>query len=218
MDIQNIEIKLAIDDADAARAAIERVADGAPARLTQTDTYFDAGAAALLKLRRESVDGGARHASLIAYRRTLGGAPEPSDIRLVRIDDGDGLHDALAHALTVAAVVHKTRDLYFRGQTRIHLDSVDGLGTFVELEVVLRPDQSEAEGRRIADDLLDRLGLANAQPQSASYRDLVSDQSLPDPQATEAASGTLQSSSIKTAGPGTRHPDRPAPRGDPADD
>lgn len=173
MDIHNIEIKLAIDDADAARAAIEGLADGAPTRLEQVDTYFDAGREAMLKLRRESVDGGPARTCLIAYRRTLATGPEPSDIRLVRVDDGDGLHNALAHALSIIAVVRKHRDLYFRGQTRIHLDSIEGLGAFVELEVVLRADQSHADGRRIAGEVLDRLGLADARPQTASYRDLV---------------------------------------------
>jgi len=173
MDIRNIEIKLAIDDAGAARKAIEHLADGPPQRLRQSDTYFDAGPEALLKLRRESVDGGAVRASLIAYRRTLAAEPEPSDIRLVRVDDGDGLHDALSHALPVAVVVDKLRDLYFRGQTRIHVDKVDGLGAFVELEVVLKAGQSETDGRRIATDLLALLGLTGAKPQTASYRDLV---------------------------------------------
>lgn len=174
MDIRNVEIKLAVDDAEAARAAIRAVADGPPSRLRQADTYFDAGDRALLKLRREAVDGGEPRASLIAYRRTLADDPEPSDIRLVRAEDGDGLADVLAHALPVLTVVRKTRDLYFHGQTRIHLDDVEGLGAFVELEVVLEPGQSEGEGRRIADDLLRRLALTGARPQKASYRDLLS--------------------------------------------
>jgi adenylate cyclase class IV len=173
VDIRNIEIKLRIDDAAAAREAIARLADGPPQRLEQIDTYFDAGPDALLKLRREARDGGDWSASLIAYRRSLADDPQPSDIRLVRIDDGDGLHDALAHALPVAALVRKCRELSFSGQTRIHLDDIEGLGPYVELEVVLRDGQSENEGRSIADSLIERLGLGGAQPQHASYRDLV---------------------------------------------
>lgn len=173
MDIRNIEIKLKIDDAEDARAAIRRVADGPPQLLEQVDSYFDAGSDALLKLRREARDGGDWRASLIAYRRTLSRDPQPSDIRLVRIDDGDGLHDALAHALPTRAVVRKRRELSFCGQTRIHLDEVAGLGAYVELEVVLRDDQDPRDGRRIAEQLVERLGLASARPQTDSYRDLV---------------------------------------------
>ncbi|MGK7296969.1 MAG: class IV adenylate cyclase [Candidatus Wenzhouxiangella sp. M2_3B_020] len=173
MDIRNIEIKLKIDDAAAARDAIVRVADGPAQRLEQVDTYFDACPDALLKLRRETNDSGATSSSLIAYRRTLADDPRPSDIRLVHVDDGDGLRNALAHAMPVAVVVRKTRELSFRGQTRIHLDEVEGLGAFVELEVVLRDEQTEDQGRQIADDLLARLELTGAEVRAVSYRDLL---------------------------------------------
>ncbi len=173
MEIRNIEIKLRIDEPDRVRAAIERIADRPAWCLRQVDTYYEAGADALLKLRRESCDDGPWRASLVAYRRTLGDEPAPSDIRLVDVADGDALHDALAHALTIANVVRKTRELSFRGQTRIHLDTVVGLGAFVELEVVLQDGQTDDDGRRIAAALMERLGLTGIGPITASYRDLV---------------------------------------------
>ncbi len=59
------------------------------------------------------------------------------------------------------------------GQTRVHLDQVEGLGDFLELEVVLHPDQPEAEGVAIADDLLRRLGIAHDQLVQGAYIDLL---------------------------------------------
>lgn len=168
MHINNIEIKMRISDAGEARAAIEALADGPAEVLEQTDTYFGTGDGAYLKLREENGRG-----SLVAYRRKLGAEPRPSDIRLAPIDRPDELHEALAHALGTLVVVDKTRQLYFRGQTRIHLDEVDRLGAFLELEVVLEPGQTEADGLRIANSLLDHLNLVGSQAQTESYRDLL---------------------------------------------
>lgn len=177
MHINNIELKIRIDDAASARAAIEAVADGPPETLHQKDTYFNAGDSAYLKLREESRARANGTASLIAYRRGRRAEPRPSDIRLMQIDNpaelADTLAETLAHALGTLAVVEKTRDLYFRGQTRIHLDRVAGLGDFVELEVVLQPGQGKAEGMAIADELITRLGLDGCAIETDSYRDLL---------------------------------------------
>ena len=173
MQINNIEIKLRITDAGQARQDIEPLADGPAQVLEQRDTYFNAGDDAYLKLREEVGPDRTGRASLIAYRRTRRAEPRPSDIRLARIDNGPELAETLAHALGVLVVVDKIRHLFFRGQTRIHLDDVDGLGAFLELEVVLEPGQDEAEGLRIARDLLARLDLTGATKQTNSYRDLL---------------------------------------------
>jgi adenylate cyclase class IV len=69
--------------------------------------------------------------------------------------------------------VRKQRWLLLVGQTRIHLDRVEGLGEFIELEVVLRDDQSVADGVRIADPLMHELGLAGAERIAAAYLDLL---------------------------------------------
>jgi len=75
----------------------------------------------------------------------------------------------------VGQVVEKTRTLYVTGQTRIHLDDVKGLGTFVELEVVLRDDQPEAEGHAVAAGLMQRLGIAAADLLDRSYADMLAE-------------------------------------------
>ncbi len=70
-------------------------------------------------------------------------------------------------------VVRKERLLYMVGQTRVHLDSVEGLGHFVELEVVLRPGQSDDEGQAIARDLMARLGIREADLLETAYMDML---------------------------------------------
>ncbi|KAF2361840.1 CYTH-like domain [Trinorchestia longiramus] len=59
------------------------------------------------------------------------------------------------------------------GQTRVHVDRVQGLGDFMELEVVLREDQTAADGQVIAGDLMKRLGVQEANLLSGAYMDMI---------------------------------------------
>ena len=167
MQIRNVEIKLSLEDGPAAREAIARVADGPPEVLEQRDSYLEAEGG-YLKLREENGS-----ATLVAYRRSRDARPRPSDIRLMGVEDPDTLLDTLGAVLAPGPVVVKRRELSFRGQTRIHLDEVDELGWFLELEVVLEPGQSDAEGLEIAERLLEDLSLSGARAQRESYRDLL---------------------------------------------
>ena len=76
-------------------------------------------------------------------------------------------------AFGIGAVVIKTRLLYLAGETRIHLDSVAGLGSFVELEVVLAPGQSAEDGRRVAHELMSALEIEQADLIDRAYADLL---------------------------------------------
>ncbi|MCI0565495.1 MAG: hypothetical protein MN733_44090, partial [Nitrososphaera sp.] len=63
--------------------------------------------------------------------------------------------------------------VYLVGQTRVHIDEVENLGWFVELEVVLEPDQSTQEGLAIAHELINRLGINHQDFVDCSYVDLL---------------------------------------------
>jgi adenylate cyclase class IV len=69
--------------------------------------------------------------------------------------------------------VIKKRAISIVGQTRIHLDEVHGLGTFMELEVVLRPEQTEDEGRIIAEQLMRDLRIADSDLLDRAYMDML---------------------------------------------
>ena len=79
----------------------------------------------------------------------------------------------LSGALGVRGVVRKERLLYIVGQTRVHLDNVSGLGSFVELEVVLKPGQSDAEGQMVARDLMAILGICEEDLLDRAYIDML---------------------------------------------
>ncbi|MGC8856455.1 MAG: class IV adenylate cyclase [Anaerolineae bacterium] len=164
----NIEIKARARNFAEIRSRAETLSDVPVQMIAQEDTFFYTPRGRL-KLRQLAPDRG----QLVYYERADQSGPKRSDYRVFETNDPDGLKATLAMALGVRGVVKKTRYLYLIGQTRLHLDEVDGLGQFVELEVVLRPGQSEWEGQVIAEDLMRKLGVQAADLIEGAYMDLL---------------------------------------------
>ncbi|MCP1728575.1 putative adenylyl cyclase CyaB [Natronospira proteinivora] len=165
---RNIEIKARARDFESQESVAARLADGPGVLIEQEDTFFHV-ALGRLKLR-EFGDGSGE---LIQYERP--DSLEPAESSYVRspVGEPDSLKAALAASLGVRAVVKKRRTLFLAGQTRIHLDEVAGLGRFIELEVVLRAEQSEGEGRQIADRMMASLGIEPSDLIAGAYVDLL---------------------------------------------
>lgn len=171
---RNIEIKACVDDIDAVLRRARALADGPEVLIEQDDTFYPA-ASGRLKLRRFT-DGSAE---LIHYERPDAAHARASDYVRVPIADPDALHEALARGLGDIGRVRKRRWLLLAGQTRIHLDRVERLGSFLELEVVLRDGQTDAEGVVIAEGLMQTLGLADARRLTGAYLDLLHERGAP---------------------------------------
>ena len=165
---RNVEIKARIASVEALLPVARALADGVPQPIEQDDTFFVCGHGRL-KLR----DFGNGQGELIHYHRADTDGPKLSDYVRVVTHDPAALREALARALGVLGRVRKQRLLLLVGQTRIHLDRVDGLGDFVEIEVVLRDDQTEAGGAATAQALLRQLGVASGQRLTGAYLDLL---------------------------------------------
>ncbi len=168
---RNVEIKARVESLAPIRERVKARADEGPAVLEQKDTFF-ACPHGRLKLRQLS---GSQEAELIFYERPDGAGPKESRYLVHRTNDAEGLAQALSRSLGVRGVVCKRRELFRVGQTRVHLDEVQDLGTFVELEVVLRPEQSQSEGTLIAADLMRTLGISDGQLVDRAYLDLLHD-------------------------------------------
>ena len=164
----NIEIKSRVRDAAALRARAEALSDSPAETIPQEDTFFRVSHGRL-KLRILAPDCG----ELIYYTRPDRAGPKRSDYQIYRTNRPEELKSLLSNALGVKGVVRKIRLLYWVGQTRIHLDEVENLGTFAELEVVLRPGQSEAEGLKIAENLAVELGIREEDLVEGAYIDLM---------------------------------------------
>uniref|UniRef100_A0A8B9T8B5 CYTH domain-containing protein n=1 Tax=Anas platyrhynchos TaxID=8839 RepID=A0A8B9T8B5_ANAPL len=166
---RNVELKARLRRgvAGTQRGAAER--SGTPGtELRQEDTFFRVPAGRL-KLRRFP-DG---RGELIFYERPDTAGPKLSQFSITPTDDPDGLEAVLARALGVLGVVRKRRLLYLVGQTRVHLDSVEGLGDFLELEVVLSEEQSVEHGERVARELMAELGVQDEDLVTGAYLDLL---------------------------------------------
>jgi adenylate cyclase class IV len=165
---RNIEIKARIDSVEALLPRAQALADGPPQRIDQDDTFFVC-THGRLKLR----DFGDGRGELIHYHRADTDGPKLSDYVRVATSEPAALREALARAQGVLGRVRKTRLLLLVGQTRIHLDRVESLGDFMELEVVLRDEQPFEDGEPVAEALMQQLGVAPGQRLAGAYLDLL---------------------------------------------
>jgi predicted adenylyl cyclase CyaB len=170
----NIEIKARVSDPAVLLETARKLADSPPKTILQTDTFFQV-ADGRLKVR-EFADG---TGELIFYRRPDADGPKTSDYAIAGAADGRALCQVLSAALTVRGVVRKTRLLFMAGRTRIHLDEVEDLGSFMELEVVLTGGEDPAHGEAEAAELMRQLGITPADLVSGAYIDLLEEGGAP---------------------------------------
>jgi predicted adenylyl cyclase CyaB len=164
----NIEVKARARNFAAIKARAQDLSDTPVEVIPQEDTFFNT-VQGRLKLRVLSEEKG----QLIYYTRPDQEGPKRSDYHISHISDPENLKRVLELAYGIRGVVRKTRYLYLAGQTRIHLDDVEGLGQFMELEVVMREGQSDAEGQAIAEGLLASLGVERSDLLEGAYIDLM---------------------------------------------
>ena len=165
---RNVEIKARVDNIRGLRRRADALSDVPVEVLDQRDTFYIVPRGRL-KLRVLGPDA----CQLIYYERPDTVAAKASEYAFVRSNDPGTFERILAAALPIRRVVAKTRFLYLVGQTRVHVDEVEGLGAFMELEVVLEDDQSIDEGRCIAEQLMVDLGLGDAERIAGAYVDLL---------------------------------------------
>lgn len=165
---RNVEFKVRVDDLAPVRERLLRLGPRFAGEDRQRDTYFRVPNGRL-KLREGTVE-----TALIHYERADVAGVKRSDVMLYAPSDAPALRETLAAALGVDAVVDKTRAIYFVGHVKIHLDRVDGLGTFVEVEAIGTDGSRDDEALRAdAEAMRAALGLQDAPFEAQSYRELV---------------------------------------------
>ena len=170
--MRNIEIKVRADQPANLRAEVAKLASAGPTTLEQDDTFFQC-AAGRLKLR-DFLDG---TGELIFYRRADERGPKESFYLRSATSAPEALRETLLAAYGQSGRVRKHRTLFLIGRTRVHLDEVLDLGYFLELEVVLRDEESAEVGTREAMELMRMLNIDTQQLIECAYVDLLAGES-----------------------------------------
>ena len=167
---RNVEIKAEIDEIEVVMRVAELLAGKSPELIEQEDVFFHT-INGRLKLRFLKPTKG----QLIFYQRDDVRGPKTCTYHLVEIDHPGKLRSLLAVAYGEKIVVRKSRYLYLVGRTRIHIDKVEDLGNFLELEVVLEDGEPPHIGENEALKLMEKLGLNQGSLVEGAYADLLAD-------------------------------------------
>ncbi len=164
----NVEVKVRVTDPERAMVRLKKVTEQPIEHIEQEDVFFRVRRGRL-KLRRSS----GKLAELIYYERENRGTPRPSVYSVISIPDAELWEMVLARELGELGRVRKIRFVGKRGRTRLHLDHVEGLGWFFELEVVLQKDDDLTEAVQEAETNLKAMALDKAPRVGVAYLDLL---------------------------------------------
>lgn len=165
---RNVEIKARLADASLQARLAAELAGNDGEVIQQEDIFFPCPEGRL-KLRILAAD----HGELIFYHRPDQAGPKTSSYAISVTREPDQLRRVMALALGERAVVRKTRRLFLVGRTRVHLDVVEDLGDFLELEVVMADDEDLAVGEREAAELMAELQVGPNDLIEGAYVDLL---------------------------------------------
>ncbi len=134
----------------------------------QIDTYFNVQKGRL-KLREGNIEN-----NLIHYVRSNQKEPKQSQVLLFKSEPNSTLKDILINSVGVLAVVDKMREIYFIENVKFHIDTVEKLGTFVEIEAIDK-DGTIGEEKLLeqCEYYLKLFGISNEDLVSVSYSDLI---------------------------------------------
>jgi len=164
----NVEIKAKSINAEKIRNwLIQHNADFKGTDL-QTDTYFNV-ANGRLKLREGNIEN-----NLIYYERNNQAGPKSSDFILTQIPEAGKLKESLSKANGIKTVVKKKREIYYIGNVKFHIDEVEGLGSFVEIEAGnILAELSKEELQKQCEFYMDQFQIEEIDLIEVSYSDML---------------------------------------------
>lgn len=162
-----VELKARYEDLGKARALLSGAEHVGTFR--QVDTYFSLGER---RLKLRAVEG-QTEGQLVYYERPDRGGVKESLVLLADLPDASAVLDILRRTFPVQAEVRKTREIYRLEGVQVHLDTVQGLGKFLEFEKVVSGDEEERAGRAQLEALSGYFQIAPEDLMASSYSDLL---------------------------------------------
>lgn len=167
----NIEIKARISSPDAIRQRLLALGGVLKGTDRQIDTYFTVPNGRL-KIREGTIEN-----CIVWYERPDNAGPKQCDYIIETFEPGGTVLSTLKHILAASAgvrvVVDKTREIYFIGNVKFHIDTVAGLGTFCEIEAIGGEGMTVAGLERQCGEYLRALGIAEGDLVRQSYSELM---------------------------------------------
>ena len=164
----NVEIKARCSNAEKVRNYLQKNNAEFKGTDLQTDTYFNVSNGRL-KLREGNIEN-----NLIYYERHNLAGPKSSDFILTKIAEAKNLKESLSKANGIKTVVKKKREIYYIQNVKFHIDEVDGLGAFVEIEAGnIEADLSKAELQQQCEFYMNAFGIQSKDLIEFSYSDMI---------------------------------------------
>lgn len=164
--MKNIEIKARVNNSDFLREILKTNNAKFKGIDFQTDTYFAVNDGRL-KLREGNIEN-----SIIYYKRDNLPGPKKSDVILFKFNKDISLKNILVSVFKIQKVVKKKREIYFIDNVKFHIDEVENLGSFFEIEVIDYNDTlKESEMTNICTKYMKLFNIANNNLISESYGD-----------------------------------------------
>ncbi|MFW6282897.1 MAG: class IV adenylate cyclase [Minisyncoccales bacterium] len=165
---KNIEIKAKSENPEKIREILKSKKAEFKGVDHQIDTYFKINSGRL-KLREGNIEN-----HLIHYNRADKEGPKQSDITLFKTDPQSSLKEILTKALGILVIVDKKRRIYFIDNVKFHIDTVEKLGTFIEIEAISK--NNNIEEKKLLEQCnyyIDLLEISKEDLISKSYSDLL---------------------------------------------
>lgn len=165
---KNIEIKARIGNEVQLMSVLNSIVKQKPEILVQKDIFYKIRNA---RLKLRSINGGENE--LIFYRRPDDKSPKESSYYRIKVIFPSIANLVLRTILGTRGIVKKHRNVFYLENIRIHLDRVEGIGSFIEFEYLVDKFHTEVMGRERLKNLLSTFEINSTDLCAISYIDFL---------------------------------------------